>query len=288
MLSARFLRFFGIAALVGVGLVTVPGCGASSASGDDPQDEPDNMTADELRARSEDMFKPTTSPVQVIPATLKNLVQWELYVSAKGTTVIGRSRTKKAKAIFVQLIDPHRSSPDHLVMKGSGYLVASDFRLDSRSSTREMRLLAAAIRKDFAAVINEPPPANPDPVPTAPEPTPAPTTSPDPTPAPTTDTTDTPPDTTPTPAATTDQALPEVSAPPPAPDPTPAPPAKPCVRSVIKTLVWGIDILKDTASVVTNGVTCPVSKNACGSAVAAFAHGMTLVGNFDELTCKSK
>ncbi len=258
------------------------GCSADAAA-DDAEDDNASISNDELRTRSEDMFKPTSAPVQVVPATLKNLVHWELYVSERGTTVIGRSKTKKAKAIFVQLIDPHRSSPDKVVMRGSGYLVASDFRLDSRNAQRELRLLAAAIRKDFAAVVAEPPPPNADPAPVAPEPvapeTPAPTPAaqtPTPTPAPTPE---------PTPAVT-DPEIPETV--PAAPTPT-APPVvdKPCVRSTIKTLIFGLDILKDTAAVVTNGVKCPVSRDACGSAVAAFEHGVTMVSQFDALTCKS-
>lgn len=282
MRSSAFLRVLGLLSLVTVTALSA-GCSASGAA-DDGEDDGANITNDELRTRSEDMFKPTSAPVQVVPATLKNLVHWELYTSERGTTVIGRSKTKKAKAIFVQLIDPHRASPDKVVMRGSGYLVASDFRLDSRNAQRELRLLAAAIRKDFAAVVPEPLPANPDPVPVAPEPVPpAEPATPTPTPAPST--TPTPPVDVAPPAI--DPEIPETV--PAAPTPT-APPVvdKPCVRSTIKTLIFGLDILKDTASVITNGVKCPVSRDACGSAVAAFEHGVTMVGQFDALTCKSR
>jgi hypothetical protein len=275
LLALRALAAFGVVAAT----TLAAGCSAADVTDDD--EEEGEMSEGELRARSEDLFKPTSAPVQVIPSTLRNLLQWELYSSQKGTTVIGRSRTKKAKAIFVQLIDRNATS-QRASIRGSGYLVASDFRLDARNKKRELELLAEAIRKDFASSIQAPP-ASPDPEVTTPSPSPSPSPSPAPTPAPSSD-----PPVEPTP---TDPAAPDPEATPAAP-PAPAPVAtvevKPCARSIVKSVIWGVDLLKDTVSVVANGVQCPVSKDACGSAVASFTHGIALIEKFDEQTCKTR
>ncbi len=205
----------------------------------------------------------------------------ELYTSQKGTTVVGRSRTNKAKAIFVQLID-RDANCERASIRGTGYLVASDFCLDSREKKHELKLLAAAIRKDFAASIDEPLPAAPDPdvaaepaepapTPVTPTPVPAPTAIPEPVVMPE-------PVVTPEPATRTPAVAPTIV----------AQPVKPCARSIIKSLIWGVDLLKDTLSVVSNGVQCLVSKDACGSAVASFTHGVALVEKFNERTYKSR
>ena len=91
--ARRFPSIFTFGCLA-MALALSTACGGSDAI------EPDDDTTDqgELRQRSEDLYKPKSAPVQVIPATLRNLVRWELYASERGTTVIGRSANKKAKA----------------------------------------------------------------------------------------------------------------------------------------------------------------------------------------------
>ncbi len=254
-------RFSRLAAL---GLALVFALSTACGGGDAIEQDDDTMDQGELRKRSEDLFKPTSKAVQIVPATLRNLVHWELYASERGTTVIGRSANKKAKAIFVQLVDPKRGEVDRASMRGSGYLVASDFRLDTRSKKNELKLLADAIQKDFKAALeraDEPPT------------TPAPTEPP-------------PPAEPPAPTGSPDGADGAVVPAPPAPTET-AQPVKPCVRSILKTVLFGIELLGKVTTTLVEGAYCVGDpRNDCSAAVAAFDRTVALTENFDAKTCR--
>jgi hypothetical protein len=262
----RWLGF----ALVLVALTASVACGGPSSS--DTEDDP--ATQDELRSRSVDLFKPTWAPLEVVPATLKGLVAWEIYLAKKGITVIGRSQNKKAKAIFVQLLNGETTT-DMLAMQGSGYLVASDFRLDRNSKKNELNLLAAAIRKDLSASIQEPDFGGPvDAVPVAAV----------------EDGGALPPIEEPAPVAVADaDASADASLSTPGTGPAvETVVTKPCTRSVIKTILVGLRYVADVGVAVVGTAACPETAGAgCVAAAGAFADALYLGENYDQLTCKA-
>lgn len=230
-----------------VAMLATLAAGCSSNLDDSTSDTGDGSSNDELRAQSEDLFKPTSSPIQLVPASLAGLVNWEIYVGRKGTTVIGRSPEKKAKAIFVQLFDASRAN--EIGLRGSGYLLAPDFRFDPTDRANEMRLLGAAIQRDVSSALSDVAGIDLGPP---------------------TDSWDASSD----PSTTTGAA------------PNDAAPIRTCARNTMRTVSAGLDLLKDGATIIAGTAACPETVISCAAAVASFSHAYWIVQNFNQLTCQ--
>ena len=275
--ALRFARCFTLAIAL-VGTASLAGCSAQA----DQTDDETPMSEDELRRQSEDLFKPTSTPVQSVPSTLAGVDHWDLYLGQTGTTTIGVSKAKKRKAIFVQLLD-HTRGEQITGYRGTGYLVASDFRFDTQDKRNELRLLAEAIRKDLTPALDAVPVTSDAPAPVegplvANEPVATPpAATPTPTPAPTTTTTPPPaPTTTPTPAST-----------PPAPTaPVAKQPPGACAKSTLKLILFGLSLVRDVTDVVVSVVGCQDDKAACASAVTSFTRAVWTSSTYKDVTCK--
>src|SRR5262249_52339968 len=93
-----------------------------------------------------DLFRPDEkSFVESVASTFSGIEQWNVYASENGVTVRGISSTKKIKVVVAI---PVSMKDGKAVVKGAGYLKASDFDLPT-DSNEAMRTLAGALAIDL-------------------------------------------------------------------------------------------------------------------------------------------
>jgi hypothetical protein len=246
-----------VGAMVALAVVIV---GCSSASSDDSE----QSAAESDLVQAHDLFHPTGAPMFTVPATVPRVNAWEVYATSRGATVIGRGDSKKVKAVLVQLYGSKADGASKaLTMRAAGYVLAPDVHFDPSNKSNEMRLLSAAVKQDVDAWTSTPAPATEGDGATGGDEATDAGSSEEP-----------------------DASAPNVSAPPKqVADAGPPPPSDTCGRNWTKTVLYGLDLLKDGAVVAGASFTCPETVITCVAGVVAFTHAVYLASHLDDLTC---